>query len=273
MDDIWLFSSDPAKCRRAQVEIQSEAQSLGLYLNSGKTDVLEGDDVAMQALEIEHSAVDDSIDTKGNFMPLEELVDRLLESPEKASRTSVRFATTRMREHDHRYRLQEMLEAAPRMPHVADAYARLFREVFTPPSLQEWYLDYAQGEWATYQWSVAHFGRMFSTRKAPRRALREFFSTIIRDANTTLPLLAVAAQRLCSWDAQEGRAACRDAYKRAATAHSRRVLALSALGAGEPRRTIKTWLNVDKENYPTLKMLEYYNYSSLKVNADFAGGR
>lgn len=273
MDDIWLFSSDAAQCRRAQVELQSEALSLGLYLNAAKTDVLEGDEVAEQALEIEHSAVDNSIDTNENFAPLEELIDRLLDSPEKASRTSIRFATTRMRDNNHRYRIQEILELAPRMPHVADACSRLFREVFRSSSLQDWYLDYATGDWSTYQWSVAHFGRMFPSSRPPRKALREYFSTVVRDANTTLPLLAVAAQRLCAWDEEEGRAACRDAYRRAGSPHARRILALSALGAGESRTTIRRWLRVDKENYPTIQMLEHYNYSPLKVTADFAGNR
>lgn len=36
-------------------------KNLGLYLNSAKTTVLEGDAVVEQALEIEHSAVDDAM--------------------------------------------------------------------------------------------------------------------------------------------------------------------------------------------------------------------
>src|SRR5262249_12086308 len=45
MDDIWFFDDDPAKARRAQMELQSAAQTLGLNLNYAKTDVLEGDQV------------------------------------------------------------------------------------------------------------------------------------------------------------------------------------------------------------------------------------
>jgi hypothetical protein len=271
MDDVWLFGSDPAAARRAQMDLQSAAHGLGLHLNDAKTEVLENDAVAEKALQIEHSAIDDAIDNQNDFTPLEELIDRLLAHPEKASRTSIRFATKRMREKSHTYRLQDMAELARRMPHVADAWSRLFKDVFKRSSLQDWYLEYAASDWAAHEWSVAHFGRMFPSHHRPRKELREFFAAAVRDANTSLPLLAVAAQRLCAWDADEGRMACRDAYRRAATPHARRVLALSALGVGETRTIVRRWLNADKENYPTLRMLEHYHFAPVKVQTDFSG--
>lgn len=94
---------------------------------------------------------------------------------------------------------------------------------------------------------------MFPSALIPRKAIREFFANAVRDANTGLPLLAVAAQRLSSWDKGEARAACRDAYKRASTPHARRILALSALEAGESRTKVKSWLSADSENAPTLR--------------------
>jgi hypothetical protein len=157
------------------------------------------------------------------------------------------------------------------MPHVADAWSRLFKEVFTDESLQDWYLDYAAGDWATHEWAVAQFGRMFPSAKTAKKKLREFFASAVRDANTGLPLLAVSAQRLSVWDPAEARDACRDAYRRSSTPHARRVLALSALGAGETRTKVKSWLSADPENAPTLAMLETFGWSGPKVQADFAG--
>jgi hypothetical protein len=52
--------------------------------------------------------------------------------------------------------------------------------------------------------------------------------------------------------------------------HARRVLALSALGAGETRTKVKSWLSADQENAPTLAMLESFGWSGPKVQADFA---
>jgi len=137
MDDMWLFGNDPADARRAQMELQAAAQTLGLNLNYGKTDVLEGAEVGKQALEIEHSAVDDAIDNRTDFGPLESLIDRLIHDREKASRTSINFAATRMRIHGNNYRVKELIGIAARMPHGADAWSRLFKGVFTPESLQD----------------------------------------------------------------------------------------------------------------------------------------
>jgi hypothetical protein len=274
MDDIWLFGHDPAAMRKAQVGLQGIARTLGLNLNAAKTDVLEGDEVARQALEVEHSAVVDALEPilgEPNFQPLQELLDRLLEKPEKASRTSVRFATLRMRQHESDYRAQDLIQSARRMPHVADALSRLFRLTFTQESLEEWFLDYARSDWATHQWAIAHYGRMFKSDRKPGSGLIDFFANKVRDANTELPLLAVAAQRLVAWDASEARSAFRDAFPKMSTAHARRVLALTALSAGERRGTVRTWLSADAENAPTLLMLEDASFVPPRVESDFSG--
>jgi hypothetical protein len=163
-----------------------------------------------------------------------------------------------------------LISVAPRMPHAADSLARLFKQVFTNESLQSWYLNYVESDWATHQWAIAQFARMFPSSIEPGESLREFFAKAVRDANTGLPLLAVAAQRLSAWDPVEARDACRDGYRRASTPHARRVLALSALGAGEGRTTVKKWLSADDENVPTLEMLESFGWNGPKVQTDFA---
>lgn len=271
MDDIWLFGYDAGAARRAQMDLQAAALSIGLNLNYAKTDVLEGAEVATQAKEIEHSAVDDALDNDTpDFGPLEELVDKIIDRPEKANRTSIRFAAQRMRKHGSRYRVQELVTAAQRMPHAADSWSRLFKEVFTNDSLQDWYLEYVSSNWATHEWAVAHFGRIFPSSVKPRKPLRDYFEQAIRDANTGLPLLAVAAQRMSEWDRDEARDAYRDGYRRSATPHARRVLALAALKAGENRTTVKGWLSMDVENAPTLAMLESFGWNGPKVQVDFA---
>jgi reverse transcriptase-like protein len=269
MDDMWVFGNDPAAARRAQMDLQSVAQNLGLNLNYAKTEVFEGDEVAARVLETEHSAVDQAIGDKENFTPLEELIDRVLQKPEKVGRSTINFVSTRMRDNSNRYRLDDLRTIAVRMPHAADAWARLFKDNYPTEELQDWYLEYAQSDWATHQWSVAHYGRMFTSLERPAKGLIKFFSDAVRDANTSLPLLAVAAQRLCAWDPREGRSACRDAYGRASTPHVRRVLSLAALSAREHTTTIKRWINEDRENLLTSKMLEYTSYRPPRVQKDF----
>ncbi|APH02824.1 hypothetical protein ASJ30_15825 [Janibacter indicus] len=110
MDDMWLFGDEAALLRSAQRELQEVARSIGLNINSGKTEVLEGSDVYDRAMQIEHSAVDSALGSKDKDAgPLEELVDRILEHPEVAGRTSVKFAITRMRDHGSAYKVQELV--------------------------------------------------------------------------------------------------------------------------------------------------------------------
>lgn len=272
MDDMWLFGDDPALMRSAQRELQEAARSIGLNINSGKTEVLEGSDVFDRAMQIEHSAVDSALDSKDKDPgPLEELVDRLLEHPEIAGRTSVRFAATRMRDHGSRYRVQDLFVAAPRMPHVADSLARLFKGVFTQGSLQESFLEYVSGPWASYQWSTAHYARMFPSSTKPSKELIQFMAGRVDDPATALPLLAVAAQRLAEWDPSEYRAVARSALKNTSHPQARRVLVLAALNAGETRRTAVAWLGQEQENDITLKVLESRNFVAFSPTEDFRG--
>src|SRR5205823_6966653 len=95
----------------------------------GKTRLLEDEDVPLAIQQREHSAVDDG-STADQPTPeaLDELIDRLLEQPESANRTSVKFATHRMRKHGVFDRVDDFVGAAERMPHCADGLARLFRD-------------------------------------------------------------------------------------------------------------------------------------------------
>jgi len=270
MDDMWLFGEDASQMRRAQLELQSVARSLGMHINSAKTDVLEGSDVADHALQIEHSAVDAALRTSQDAEPLELLVDRLLESPEAAGRTSLKFATSRMRENNSRYRIQDLPRLAARMPHAADALATLFKEVFTQTSLQDWYLDYAQSAWASFEWPVAHFLRMFPSDRKPRKDLRDFAASRLADPASSLPLVAICAQRLAAWDPQELRAVARAVEPVTTHPQSRRLITLTALDAGERKTTLRKWLGQHDENLPTLRMLEQANFEAPKVVSTYS---
>ncbi len=100
MDDMWIFGPNPASLRKAQVSLQKALEDLGLHMNIAKTGVLEGADVVENVYRVEHSAVDGGLSRiPRDVTPLDELVDRVLSQPEHADRTSVKFATLRMRRH------------------------------------------------------------------------------------------------------------------------------------------------------------------------------
>jgi hypothetical protein len=269
MDDIWLFGHEPSALRKAQLELQNVARSLGMNLNSAKTEVLEDSELTETALQIEHSAVDDALDNHKNASPLEELIDRLLSDPARASRTSVKFAASRMRRSRSTYRIEEFTQAAEQMPHAADALAALFKQMFTHGSLQDWFLDYAASSWASFQWSVAKYLHMFPSATKPRKALREFVSAVVSDADSPLALLAIACQRLAAWDPQEARAAFRATAPRIDHPQHRRVVALASLVSVERRTTVRRWLD-DDDNQVTLHMLEQAKFAVPNVDAIYS---
>jgi hypothetical protein len=270
MDDIWLFGGDAPDLRRAQVELQDVARSIGMHINSAKTEVLEGDDLSGVALQIEHSAVDGALQSEKDARPLEELVDRLLDDPARAPRTSLKFAALRMRNHNSNYRIQEFAQLAAQMPHAADALTHLFKLRFTHGSLQDWFLDYARSGWASIQWSVAQYLHLFPSETRPRKALRDYVAGLVADSDTSMSLLAVASQRLCAWDPQEARAVLRQIAARTDHPQGRRLVAMTALAAEERRTTVRKWLAQDDDNRVTLEMLENQNFAVPKVNEVYA---
>lgn len=272
IDDIWVFTNESAHARRVQVELQRTVQSLGLHLNSGKTEVLEDEEVVKRAREVEHSAVDDALTDHGDQRPLEELVDHMVENPEHVGRTTVSFTTKRLRKHLISYRSTDLLSVAKRMPHTADKIAPVFKRDFDQGDLADWYIDYVNSEWSIYKWSVAQYGKMFASERAPSSAVQELFEGIVEHAAVaSLPELAVAAQRLTAWDKETARAVINAAMRSVQNPLSRRVLALAALNANEARPTVRQWLRQDDSNRPTLAMLEARNFVAPAVTGDFAG--
>ena len=271
MDDVWVFGSSAAALRGAQVDIQRTLEDLGLRMNIAKTDVLEGDDLDDHVYSLEHSAVDGGLASEPpDLNPLDELIDTVLSKPEHADRTSVRFATIRMRKHSAYERVGEFEDNAKRMPHASDALARLFRDAGEWTNLQEWYVKYAQSSWACIDWSTAQLGTMFPSSKAPEGIVVDHMASRVDD--TSLAMVGLAAQRLAAWNRDVARDAVRDAGKSVANPAARRALALAALSAGEERAVIRKMLGEFEESQVTLRMLESRNFKRPRVSADFVGG-
>jgi len=101
-----------------------------------------------------------------------------------------------MIEHNSRYRAQELVQLAKQMPHAADSLAGLFKLVFTSASLQEWFLDYARSDWAVFEWTVAQYGRMFSSSSTPSKAMLDYVESIV--TNPGRPLGTAARTRIAT---------------------------------------------------------------------------
>lgn len=269
MDDMWLFGNDAGGLRRAQLGIEDALRDLGLNLNSAKTDVLEGERLVEEAQQMEHSAVDSGLNSDPrDTAPLNDLIDSLLTAPEHASRTSIRFVGRRMRDYEEYDRVHDLVEHAHRMPHGADHLARLFRHSGAWHDLDDWYLNYASGEWAMIPWSVAQLGTLFPVDEY-REKTAQHFAEELSGGNAPLPFIAVAAQRLAAWDSDTARVAIREAAKTAQHPLIRRTLALAAVASKEERPFVRSLLDEFEENAVTKAMIEDFHFKPPKVVRDF----
>jgi hypothetical protein len=274
MDDVWLFGPNPDRLRQAQLDLQEAMRDLGLEMNSGKTDVLEGEELGEALQSLERSAVDDALaGSPRSEQPLNELLDEVLANPEHADRTTIAFATTRMRTHKIFDRVDEVAEQSHRMPHGADHLARLFRDSEAYRDLGEWYVSYATSRWGTVEWAVAQLGTMFPSHESPEPAVKTFFTSTVERRPPSLALFSLAIQRLAAWDADEARFALKDAATKLDHPLFRRSLALAGIAAGSTRAEIRSLLSEFEENRLTLRMLEDANFrkTSVKPKADFDG--
>jgi hypothetical protein len=270
MDDVWIFGASAGPMRKAQVDLQEVMSDLGLHLNIAKTDVLEGESVLQEAYRVEHSAVDQGLEAAPlETGALDELIDRLIDKPEEADRTSIRFATHRMRKHEVFDRVEDFAERAERMPQGSDHLARLFRDSEAWRDLQDWYVEYAGTSWACIDWSTAQLGTMFPTSDPGTGVVRDHLASRIDDSS--LAIVGLAAQRLAAWDPDTARSAIRDASKRADNPALRRVLGLASLNAGEERSVVRKMLGEHEETQVTLRMLEEASFRRPRAKADFMG--
>jgi len=271
MDDIWVFGKREGRLRSLQVDLQDAARNLGLELHAAKTGMYQGSDLVDTALQSNHSAVDSGLIGSGtpqDLTPLEELLEKLIDDPEGADRSSVRFLCVRLRRHGLKTQATELLEHAKRMPHVADHLSRLANDLGLWKNYTSWYARYTDKNWARFDWSKAQFATMFPSKAkidAPvvDALVNEFISS------PELPLLAVCIQRLVRWSPDTARDLIRAAAKTADHPHERRLLALGALSLKEPRQSIRDLLGAYDENQVTLRVIEAANFRPLPVTPDF----
>lgn len=270
MDDIWAFGSDEGKLRALQFDLQNEAREIGLELHASKTEVLSGDDLAAAALRLEHSAVDEALrEETPDTEPLESLIDKILEDPINADRSSLRFAMTRMRRNNVTSRLPALVEAAHRMPQGADHLARAFRDFKLWEDLQDWYIEYEASDWAKMTWSVSQLGTMFPTKGVSSHELKDRFLELL-SARPPLPMLALTAQRLASWSPDNARDCLRELAGVADHPLERRLIAIASLAVGEDTVRVRRLLSEYEENRVTLAAIEAREFRPFDTAPDFS---
>lgn len=231
---------------------------------------------AAAVFEIEHSAVDEGIaQEKIDEQPLDDLIDKLVAEPETAARTSIHFATRRMREAKLFRRVPDLIGVADRMPHGSDHLARLFRDSEHWRDLQQWYVDYARRWRARLPWSVGQFGTMFPSGATIEQHVVDSFGEALSIPGVPLPVLSVAAQRMAAWRPDDARPLLQEAARAESHPLATRSLALAGLHAGEVRNLVRRLLRQHEENAAILALLEESSFAkrAVPVSRDFAGGQ
>jgi len=199
-------------------------------MNGGKTAVYSGSELVAKAAEIEHSAIDQALATiPPNLVPLQTLLDDLCAAPEVASRTSIRFALSRISKAKAYGLLEPLVDVALRLPHGADHTARLFRESGRWQQLGDWYVDNSKRYAQSLSWPLYHLGMMFPTISTPPAALVTYWTDSLGSGTLPMIMVPLAVQRLASWNANQGRAAIQAAATQPAYRHP---FALRALAIG-----------------------------------------
>lgn len=270
MDDIWVFGDKPGDLRKIQIELQQCLTDLGLNINSAKTDVLEEENLIKSIQNMEHSYIDldlenDSPD-KGSLL---DLIDKILQNPEQAYRSDIRFVTTRMRYHNYYKPVYRFVEKAKRMPHGADHLARLFRDSNVYNDLSEWYIHYSKSNWATIEWPVAQLGTMFPSDNSISSMVQYFGERLNSHSNISLPLSSLIASRLAKWDSNVARTTIREALVSEEHPLKRRSLAFAALVAGEEQHVVRRALQEFDENKIILDMLDQTNWRPPDLDKDY----
>lgn len=264
MDDIWMFDESEELLRRTQVSIQEDLNSKRLSLNSGKTKLLAGEELIAEVRKSHNSAAEFAL-RNDNTGPLEELIDRLIEDQERADSSSLKFVARRMRRVKSRYRIADLLASAPRMPHGAWAFAKLFRESVPSSEMQDWVCSYAGGGWNTFQWSLGQYFYSIPARRIPGKRIRDLAVEVVSAGTSDVTVTSAAASRLAGWEADLCVDTCQSRLATEEDPHIRRVLVLAALSAGIDGRTALSHLDAHEEGYVTRKMLEHRDCAPIPL--------
>jgi hypothetical protein len=274
MDDIWVFSDHWSGLRAVQLDLQGCLWDLNLTLNAGKTKARDGEDLRRVIREYEHSAADFGLRFK-DYAPLEELVDRILASPDTASRTTISFVTNRLRRHELSLKIEGFVEKAPQMPHAADHLARLFRDLQAWRDLEEWYVDYLSDSGRSIEWAGYQLGTMFPNSERNSDVVLRRFTEGLAAVQLPLVMVPLAAQRIAAWAPGEARGLIEHLARAGVYPQpfALRALAYAGVGVGVARSTVKSLLKQHAESEPMLALLESRDFKPLPVVDDFGGER
>lgn len=280
MDDVWVFGGGHEQLRCLQLDIQDELRNLGLEINLGKTTIREGDE-ARELVESNDLERDPPMQLEAaSGMPyvsghdeadLDRQFELLIERPELADRTAIRYVCRRTWDYDRLDLIPHLVDVAPRAPQGADHFSRLFARSGHWRDLPGWYVEQATAPvgLARLPWPIAQLGTMFPSAEVVEPVADLFGEVLESTKNSPIELLAVAAHRLTEWADSDARVLLRGIGAESDSPLCRRTAAIALHNLGEDRARVASMLSEFEENRATKALLENCGGRPLSENRDF----
>lgn len=280
MDDVWVFGGGHEQLRCLQLDVQDELRNIGLEINLGKTKIREGDE-ARDLVESNDLERDPPVQlAAASGMPyvaghdesdLDRQFDLLVERPELADRTAIRYVCARIREHERLDLVPALVDLAPRAPQGADHFSRLFARSGQWRELPDWYVGVANAPVGLQRlpWPVAQLGTMFPSDEVVEPVADLFGGLLEKSKSPPIELLAVAAHRMSKWKETDARVLLRAIGSESDSPLCRRTAAITLHNLGDDRVRIASMLNEFEENRATKALLDAYGAKKVPENSDF----
>lgn len=287
MDDIYV-TGDEAHLYQFFLEFQGRVREMGLEANASKSNLAPLKDVRQDALleeikelplpvkrrmvlngfgsDVTATAVEEA--DLGELMEIESVA---LQAPHLLPSTSIKRVLLTLRKYGHYDGFEKWLMSAERLPHVADALGRYFRDAIRDDrdlleKYSSWLSDFCGTPWSTIPWASAQFALA-----VPGMRNREFIY-LMQDwleNSSDIHQVAVAAQRLSRLDASAMKDIVRSRIDAEARPTFQRIYALALLSARDDKELVQRLLKRDARNILTVQYLEAAKYAIPKVADDY----
>jgi hypothetical protein len=282
MDDLSAEGDEEA-LYELLMTLQERMRQVGLELNASKTYLRPASETAMslrledlKEIEIPLTLVIGGTYEEPVAEPdpgvLRELENAIIARPQGVPRPVVRAVLVSLTKAQLFDRHEDWMRVARSLPHVADAVGRYLRGAADADGalwepLGVWFRDFATSAWGRLDWVSSQYALAF-----PALDLTSEVSGVLRDwleASWNLQQVAVAVQRICTYEPVLGRNLIRARVDRTSDPLVQRVFALGLLMSGDSPDAVRSILIRDPRNKLLLKLLDKRDWKAPTVVQDF----
>ena len=282
MDDISAEGSEDV-LYKLLMQLQDSARQIGLELNSAKTHLLDVDRSSeslhlddLREIEVPlhmlRAGYDEVPEPEFDTEVLRTLEEQCLMTPQRVPRTILRAVLASLSKYGEFSRLNQWLQRAHYLPHVADSLGRYLRSAgeVDPDLVEEiaaWFRTFESSPWNALDWVSAQAALAFSSSNLPSD-VRVVLVRWLRDS-MNLQKVSISCQKLAVTDPTLCRTLIRARVDHTDDPQIIRAFALGGLAAGETTETVKALLMRDHHNHLLLRWLDKHGWRAPSAAIDF----